>query len=100
MRRSAFTAILAVLLLAGCYRVTVVTGAPAAAQTVEKPWQMSFVVGLVPPPELNVSQQCTQGVARVITEHSFMNGLVAAISSNIVTPITVKVTCASGPVAR
>jgi hypothetical protein len=100
MRRNVFAAVLAALALSGCYRLTVVTGAPEASQVVEKPWQMSYVYGLIPPPELSVAQPCTGGVAKAITEHSFLNGLVAFITWQIVTPITVKVTCASGPVAR
>jgi hypothetical protein len=46
-----------------------------------------------------VKAQCTQGVAKVETERSFLNGLVGAIY-DIYTPIHTTVTCASGPVAR
>ena len=90
----------AALLSAGCYRVTVVTGAPPAPQTVDKPWQYSFVYGLVPPPELNTREQCPQGFAVVMSERSFLNGLVGSITSSIFTPMHTKVTCAAGPVAR
>lgn len=88
------------LLCGGCYRVTVVTGAPPAPQTVDRPWQYSFVYGLVPPPELNSKEQCPQGFAVVETERSFLNGLVGALTSAIFTPMHTKVTCASGPVVR
>ncbi|HEX6052678.1 MAG TPA: hypothetical protein VFZ21_25610 [Gemmatimonadaceae bacterium] len=88
------------LVCAGCYRVTVVTGAPPAEQVVDKPWQYSFVYGLVPPPELNSREQCPQGFAAVVTERSFLNGLVGALTSSIFTPMHTKVTCAAGPVAR
>jgi hypothetical protein len=101
MRRLAIVAaVAAAALLTGCYHITVVTGAPAGSTVVDKPWQNSFVYGLVPPPELNVQQACAQGVAKVETEHSFLNGLVAAITWSIYTPIHAKVTCATGPVAR
>jgi len=99
MRRIALLFAAAVL-GTGCYHVTVITGAPPSAQTIDKPWQMSFVAGLVPPPELAANPPCTQGVARVETERSFLNGLANAISSGIISPIHVAITCASGPVAR
>lgn len=81
--------------LSGCYHITVTTGAPAAPTVVDKQWQNSFIYGLVPPPELNVKDQCPNGASQVETEHSFVNGLVAAITWNIYTPMHVKVTCAS-----
>jgi hypothetical protein len=100
MRFRAVALCAAVLLLSGCYRVTVITGAPTTAQTIDKPWQMSFVFGLVPPPELETRPKCPQGVAEVMTERTFLNGLVGALSSSLITPMRVKVTCASGPVSR
>jgi hypothetical protein len=81
--------------VAGCYHVTVVTAAAPSNTVIDKPWQMSFVYGLAPPPELNVTEQCPNGVAKVETQQSFLNGLVAALSSGIVTPIQTTVTCAS-----
>lgn len=88
----------AVVLLpsSACYRITVVTGAAPAPETVSRPWQLSWVSGLVPPPELNVKEACPQGVARVQTQRSFLNGLVSSMSNGILTPMSVKVTCAAG----
>ena len=92
---------LAVLMLLGaCYRVTVNTGAPPAATTLDKPWQLSFVYGLVPPPEVATNATCPNGVATVLTERSFLNGLVSALTWSLFTPMHVNVTCASGPVPR
>jgi Bor protein len=93
MRR--FTLPIAALLLAGCYHVTVVTSAAPTATKVDKEWQNSFVYGLVPPPELNVKDQCPQGVARVETERSFLNGLVSLLTWSIYTPMHTTVTCAA-----
>jgi hypothetical protein len=70
----------AAILCAGCHHVTVIAGAPAATTTVAKQWQNSFVYGLVPPPELTPTDCCQQGVAKVETERSFLNGLVSAIT--------------------
>ena len=85
----------AALLLAGCYHVTVVTSAAPPGTHVNKEWQNSFVIGLVPPPELNVKDQCPQGVTKVETERSFLNGLVAALTQSIYTPMHTEVTCSA-----
>ena len=96
MRRTIPALIAAALLSSACYHVTVITGASPAAQTVDKPWQNSFVLGLVPPPEVSAKPGCAQGVAQVETERSFLNGLVGAITWNIYTPMHVLITCSSG----
>ncbi len=100
MRRYLSAAAAIVTLCSGCYHVTVITGAPASPTVIDKPWQNSFVYGLVPPPELNTKDQCTRSVAKVETERSFLNGLVGVLTWSIYTPMHVTVTCASGPVAR
>jgi|SRR5688500_11518558 len=103
MRSRIVLAVSATLLSTACYRITVITGAPPGTgptQTVDKPWQNSFVYGLVPPPELNTKEQCPQGFAVVQTERSFLNGLVSAFTYSIYTPMHTKVTCAVGPVPR
>lgn len=86
---------LVILPTAACYHQVVDTGKPASPTVIDKPWQMSFIYGLVPPPELNVAQQCPGGVANVETQHSFLNGLVAGITFGILTPVQVTVTCAA-----
>ena len=80
--------------LSGCWHVTVTSGRPAAPTVVDKPFQNSFIFGLVPPPELNTRAECPNGASKVETEHSFINGLVAAVTFSLYTPIHVKVTCA------
>ena len=110
MRAMTFVLGLAAVASTGCYRVTVITGAPPvvaaagapapATATVDRPWQKSFVYGLVPPPELNTKEQCPQGFAVVETERSFLNGLVSSLTYSIFTPMHAKVTCAAGPVAK
>jgi len=84
----------------GCYHVTVVTGAPPATQKIDKGWQLSWVYGLVPPSEISTKETCLQGVAKVETERSFVNGLVSAITYSIFTPMHASITCAAGPVAK
>lgn len=85
----------AALLLAGCYHVTVVTSAAPPGTHVNREWQNSFVYGLVPPPELNVKDQCPKGVTKVETERSFLNGLVSALTWSIYTPMHTEVTCSA-----
>jgi hypothetical protein len=42
-----------------------------------------------------VSEQCPNGVQKVETEVSFVNGLVGALTWSLYTPIHAKVTCAA-----
>jgi hypothetical protein len=100
MTRIHSLALIALIASAGCYHITVVTGAPATAQTIDKGWQNSFIYGLVPPSEISTKEACPKGVAKVETERSFLNGLVSAITYSIYTPLHATVTCASGPVAK
>lgn len=79
-----------------CYHAVVDTGRPAAPQVIDRPWAMSFVAGLVPPPIVETASQCPSGVAKVETEHSFLNMLVSFVTFSIVSPMHVRVTCASG----
>ena len=93
MRRLA--PLLAALLLAGCYHVTVLTSAAPPGKHVNKEWQNSFVSGLVPPQELNVKDECPQGVTKVETERSFLNSLVSFLTWSIYTPMHTEVTCSA-----
>ncbi len=86
----------AVLALSGCYHATIDTGLPRGTQTIEKPWASGWVLGLVPPETVETASRCPNGVARVETQQSFLNGFVAAITLGIYTPMTIQVTCA-GP---
>ena len=95
MRRQFPGLILGALLLTGCYHVTVISGTTPAPTVVDKPWQNSFVYGLVPPPELNVREQCPNGVQKVETETSFVNGLVGALTWSLYTPIHARITCSA-----
>jgi len=87
--------LIGVFALVGCYHAVVETGRPAGTTVVSKPWAMSFIFGLVPPPVENVAQQCTNGVSKVETQHSFLNGLVAFVTFSLVTPMQIDVTCAA-----
>jgi hypothetical protein len=100
MRIRQLLAVASLVSLAGCYHYTIVTGAPEGDKTINLPWQKSWVFGLVPPDTIRSKATCPQGVAKIETKHSFLNGLVAGITYSIFTPIQPIVTCASGPVRR
>jgi hypothetical protein len=95
MRRTLAGIIIAAAALSGCYHVTVISSAQPSATTVEKPWQHSFISGLVPPAELSTKEQCPSGVAKVETQQSFVNLVASWVTSGIYSPIAVKVTCAA-----
>ena len=95
MKKAILACALGVTLLTGaCYHATVETGLQPSAEKITQKWAMGFAWGLVPPPTVNVASQCPNGVARVETQHSFLNSLVAALTSGIVTPMEITVTCA------
>lgn len=81
---------------AGCYHATINTGLPASPQTIEKPWAMSFIYGLIPPSAVETMASCPSGVSKVETQLSFLNQLVNFLTAGIVTPMNIKVTCAQG----
>ena len=94
MRKLLAVAVL-IIPLAGCYKATIHTGlAPAPNQVVEREWAHSWLYGLVPPSDLDVGSQCPNGVARVETEHSFLNQLAAGLTWGIYTPISIRAICA------
>ncbi|HEY0778488.1 MAG TPA: hypothetical protein VGD56_11040 [Gemmatirosa sp.] len=87
------------VLTAACYKVTVITAPePTGARVVDKPWANSFVYGLVPPADIDVSAQC-RGVSRVVTQRSFLNSLVGDLTFGIYTPMQVTTTCAASRTA-
>jgi len=86
----------AATLLAGCYHATIVTGLPAGTTGVHKEWVATWVFGLIPPSEdITSAKECPNGVAKVETQWSFLNGLVHIVTFNIYGPMQVDVTCAS-----
>src|SRR2546423_14412503 len=80
-----------------CYHQVVQSGRAPGTTVVDKPWAPSFIFGLVPPPDIDVTQTCGRnGVAVVETQQSAPNWLRGALTLGTFTPISVKVTCASG----
>jgi hypothetical protein len=92
---------IAVLCFTGCYHASVETGRPPGSQHIDKAWASSYLGGTVAPSTVEARSACPQGVSKVETKHSFLNGLVAVLTLSIYTPMSIEVTCAaSAPVAQ
>ena len=89
-------AVCGALMLAACWHATIDTGLAPSPQVIEKPWASSWVIGLVPPSTVETQAKCPSGVSKVETQLSFLNMLVAALTLDIYTPMSIKVTCAQG----
>ncbi len=87
--------LLLTFLLTGCYHASITTGLEASNEVIDKPWAMSFVYGLIPPAEIDASAECSNGVAKVETQLSFLNQVVSALTAGIITPMHITITCAS-----
>lgn len=94
--------VLSLLALASsaCYHAVIETGRPASPQVINQPWALGFVYGLIPPPAVNTASTCPNGVAKVETQHSFLNSLVGIVTFGIVTPMQITITCAGSGSAR
>lgn len=79
-----------------CYHAVIDTGLAPSAQTVEKAWASGWIYGLVPPSAVETMSKCPNGVSKVETQISFVNGLVGILTFEIYTPMAIKVTCAQG----
>ncbi len=85
----------AVLLLAGCYHATIETSATPSQQSIHKGFASGWIYGLIPPSTVSAQEECPAGVARVETQHSFVNQLVGFLTLGIYTPMQIDVTCAA-----
>jgi len=95
MRCSLRVSVGALLIAAlGCYHATVETGLTPSSQTVEKSFASGWLLGLVPPSAVQTASRCPNGAAKIETQLSFVNQLVAWLTAYIYTPMSIKVTCA------
>jgi len=70
------------------------TGKDPSDTVVEKKWASSFIYGLVPA-RVDVSQECSNGIASAERKFSFPNMLVNTLTLGIYLPQSVRVTCAA-----
>lgn len=94
MRRSLSVSVVVLLGAAlACYHATVNTGLTPSPVVVEEAWASGWLWGLVPPGPIDAAK-CQHGVAKVETQHSFLNMLVSGLTGGIFSPMSVKATCA------
>jgi len=84
------------VMLGACYHATIETGLSPSPQVIDNQWASSWVFGLVPPKTVETMAKCPDGVSKVETQLSFLNGLVGVLTFSIYTPMSIKVTCAAG----
>ena len=99
IRRRWYPTVLLALATSACFHQVVQTGRPPGQTVVDKPWVNTWLWGLVAAQPIDVRQECRSGTAVVVTETSFVNGLVGALTLGIYTPQHVTITCASGSAA-
>lgn len=93
IRRAA--AVVAAFALTGCYHAVIQTGRPESTDVISIKWANSFLWGLVPPAVIETASRCTNGVAKVETQHSFLNLVADVITGGIYSPMQIDVTCAA-----
>ena len=93
IRRAA--AVVAAFALTGCYHAVINTGRPESTDIITIKWANGFIYGLVPPPVVETASRCTNGVAKVETQHSFLNMLAQFVTFGLYTPMQIDVTCAA-----
>jgi hypothetical protein len=84
------------VVVSACYHATIDTGLSPGPQKVEQKWATGWIYGLVPPATVDAMAQCSSGVARVETRHSFLNMLAQGLTFGIFAPMEIVVTCAGG----
>jgi len=82
--------------LPACYHATIETGLAASNEIIAESFASSWIYGLVPPKPVSAMAKCRSGVSKVETQLSFVNQLVGALTFGIYTPMSIKVTCATG----
>ena len=93
IRRAA--AVVAAFAHTGCYHAVIQTGRPESSDVISIKWANGFIYGLVPPPVVETASRCTNGVAKVETQHSFLNMLAQFVTFGLYTPMQIDVTCAA-----
>lgn len=86
---------LALVVVSGCatFRTTVQTGIEPGPVEISRS-KATYIGGLVAASPMHAQEECGDaGVATVVTEHSFINQLLAALTLGIYTPVTVRVRC-------
>ncbi len=97
VRRAGIGAVLAGALAIGtaCWHTVITTDLPPSTQVHHEEWRPAFAWGLVPA-QVDASKYCAgRRWARVETQLSPINWVVALVTVGIFTPVDVRVTCAA-----
>ncbi len=90
-----------VIVVSGCFEHTYTVGAGApAGPVVYGEWQNHWLGGLIGERTQEVSEVCPSGNATIHDEQTFLNGLVAVLTSGIYTPTKVTIRCSTGQSAQ
>jgi hypothetical protein len=87
-------AIGALAMLAGCMNVTYIAKSRPPSAIVHEQKLTFFVGGLVGTEEISAGQLCPGGVAKVHTQHTFVDVLLTVVTLAIYSPRTAEITCA------
>lgn len=87
----------AAVLAAGCFEHTIQVGGGAPrGPVIYDHWEHFWLSGLVGHTRVDVERMCPSGQATIELRQTFLNGLVAGLTSGIYTPVTLKVRCRDG----
>jgi hypothetical protein len=96
-RRAGIVGVLlgAVIVGTGCFHTIITTDLPPSTEVYREPFKSAFIAGLVPA-QVDASRYCEgRRWARVETQQSFLNWVVAAVTIGIFTPLDIRITCAA-----
>jgi hypothetical protein len=97
MRRTAVgILLLTACVFSGCFKHSVRDERKKPGTGVTDEWKPYLVLGLVPMGKQTLTSQCPSGIALYEVKHSFLNGLLGAVTLNLFTPMTVSFACAAG----
>lgn len=78
---------------AGCHQVRIDSGLEPGETTYVEEWNIAFAYAIFPA-KVDASGYCGGRWARVETKQSFLNWVVAAVTTAIITPMESRVVCA------
>lgn len=100
-RMTTLTLLTAILVLPACFRDATVTGLPMSERPELEEWRNHFLFGVVRgirTDDVQLTEVCPQGVARIETKQNGWNGVVSVLTMGIYTPTKLKIYCAAIPI--
>ncbi len=90
-----------IVVVTGCFEHTYTVGAGApAGPVVYGEWQSHWLLGLTGHRTHELGELCPSGNATIHDEWTFLNGLVAVLTTGIYAPTTVTIRCSTGQSAQ